>query len=157
MEKKVFRSRVSVLILLFVIATISFPMIFIICSENILNPTLYTLVGTLIFCFAIIFGMNYTITEGRLLIKILGIKYGRVEISEIISVERSYNPLSSPASSLKRLCIRFKKSGKIKWPFWLISPAHEQEFLDMLKEINPDIHIRVVNKEARWRIWDWDI
>ena len=157
MAKKTFRSRVSVLLLLFITTTVSFPMIFIIRPGNILNPTLYMLVGTLIFCYAIIFGMSYTITEGRLLIKILGIKYGRLEISEIISVERSYNPLSSPAASLKRLCIHFKKSSKIKWPYCLISPIREQEFLETLKEINPNIYIRVTNKKGKLRIWNWDI
>ena len=136
MEKKSFRSRVSVLLLLFITAIIGFPLISIIRSGNIFNPAVYTIVGVLIFCFAIFFGMSYGIKERRLFIKVLGITCGNMEISEIISIERSYNPLSSPAASLKRLCIRSKKSGKLKWPYYfLISPAHEQEFLDTLKEI----------------------
>ena len=155
MEKKVFRSRVSVLLLLFITAAIGFPMISIIRSGNILNPATYTLVGVLAFCFALFFGMSYTIKNGLLLIKTIGFTTAKAEISKIISIERSYNLLSSPAASLKRIKICFKKGYKL--PYWLISPVREQDFLEALKEINPDIYIRVINKEAGWRFWNWDI
>ena len=155
MEKKVFRSRVSILLLLFITAAVGFPMISIIRSGNILNPATYTFVGVLTFCFALFFGMSYVVKDGQLLIKTMGVTTAKAEISKIISIERSYNLLSSPAASLKRTKICFKKGYKL--PYWLISPVREQEFMDILKEINPDIYIRISNKEARWRIWDWDI
>lgn len=80
---------------------------------------------------------------------------GTVEIKDIESVERSYNPLSSPAASLKRLSIRL--GGKSKYPFMLISPVREKEFLEELKAINPDIDVSVPDKKGSWRIQDWDI
>jgi hypothetical protein len=55
------------------------------------------------------------------------------------------------AGSFKKL--KITKSG---FPY-LISPVREQEFLDTLKEINPNISIRVSNKKGWWRFWDWDI
>ena len=155
MEKKTFRSRVSVLLLLFITIICGFPLIPIIRSGNILHMGVYTIAGVLIFCFALFFGMSYVITEGRLLIKVLGFTTAKAEISKIISVERSYNLLSSPAASLKRLKVSFNKG--YKWPYCLVSPVREQNFLDTLKEINPDIYIRVNDKKGRLRIWDWDI
>ena len=80
---------------------------------------------------------------------------GSVEIKNIKSVERSYNPLSSPAASLKRLRIDLR--GKAKFPYMLISPVREQEFIEELKAVNPDIYVRVPDKKGIWRIQDWDI
>jgi hypothetical protein len=40
---------------------------------------------------------------------------------------------------------------------WLISPVKEQEFINELKAINPDIDVNVPDKKKLWRIWDWDI
>jgi hypothetical protein len=70
-------------------------------------------------------------------------------------VERSYNPLSSPAASLKRL--RIGLGGKAKFPYMLISPVKEQEFIEELKAVNPDIYVRVPDKKGIWRVHDWDI
>ncbi|MDR0384874.1 MAG: PH domain-containing protein [Prevotellaceae bacterium] len=78
----------------------------------------------------------------------------KIAVKDIVSVKRSYNPLSSPAASLKRLqiCVRNQK-----FPYLLISPVREHEFLDMLKSINSAIDIQVSEKRGKWRIWDLDI
>jgi hypothetical protein len=39
----------------------------------------------------------------------------------------------------------------------LISPAREQEFIEALKTVNPDIYVEVSDRKGVWRIWDWDI
>lgn len=83
------------------------------------------------------------------------IPMGSVNISDIISTERSYNPLSSPAASLKRLHIRFWNGAK--QPYMLISPVREKEFIEELIAVNPDIYIHIPDKKGRWRIQDWDI
>ena len=150
MEKKVFRSRISVLMMGFILACFSPILIPMIRSGNIFNPGFYILVFViLLFC-----GIRYEITEKHLILKMWFFNT-KVPLSEIISVERSYNPLASGAASLKRLCVRFKKG--YKYPYTLISPAREKEFLDALKQVNPDIYIRVPDKKGWWRIWDWDI
>jgi len=102
--------------------------------------------------------MSYELTEKQLILKICGGSYFTFPLSVIASVERSYNPLSSPAGSLKRLKIRMKKG--YKFPYALVSPVREQEFLETLKQLNPDINIRVSDKKGWhriYRIWDWDI
>ena len=83
-----------------------------------------------------------------------GIRSYTINIDDIISIKRSYNPLSSPASSLKRLKITEEKN---RLKIILISPVREQEFLSLLKEINPNIEIEVKDKQSALRFWDWDI
>jgi hypothetical protein len=101
-------------------------------------------------------GIAYVITNDTLFITMWGLSMNKgIPISEIVSVKRTYNPLSSPATSLKRLSIRVNINSK--FPYALISPVREQEFLDTLKAINPDIYISVNDRKAWWRIWDWDI
>lgn len=80
---------------------------------------------------------------------------GSVSISSITSIKRSYNPLSSPAASLKRLRLDLRRSEK--FPFVLISPVRETVFIDELKAINPNIKVEVPVKKGIWRIQDWDI
>jgi hypothetical protein len=74
-----------------------------------------------------------------------------LNIKEIRSVKRSYNPLSSPASSLKRILVNTSKLNV------LISPVREKEFLAQLATINPNIEIEVSERTEWYRFWDWDI
>ena len=151
MESKVFRSRVSVLLMVIIFVPLFLPVLPVILSGNIFNSTFYTVAGIFVFIVLLaIFGMRCKITEQTLKVGMTSFP-----LSQIVSVERSYNLLSSPAASLKRLSIRFKKGAK--YPWILISPAREQEFLETLKKYNPEIYIRVENKKGWWRIWDWDI
>jgi hypothetical protein len=109
--------------------------------------------------------LYYTLTEKELFIFYLWGKKPVVSIpiSDIASVERTYKIYNAPACSMKRLHIRLTKGHK--WnpvgPAWyfhpFISPVREQEFLEMLKAFNPEIEIRVNDKKAWYRFWDWDI
>ncbi|MCL1821575.1 MAG: PH domain-containing protein [Prolixibacteraceae bacterium] len=150
-NQKVFRSRVSVLLLGFILG------IFIPCAipliKNMIISGLCIMGGTLVFIILLFSGMRYTISEDRLSLKIWKIPCGRARILDIISIKRSYNLLSSPAASLKRLSIHFT-TGRM---FWLISPVKEKEFIEELKAINPNIEIHIPEKAGIWRVWDWDI
>jgi len=153
MEKKVFRSRISVLLVGFILAIIIPTFIPVIHYGN--NEGLYIAGGILIFLALLITGMRYVISNGRLSVKMWFIPNGSVDIMNIVSVKRTYNPLSSPAASLKRLYINF--NNRTLLPFWLISPDREQEFIEALKAINPNITVNVPERKGKWRIWDWDI
>ena len=151
--KKVFRSRISILMLGFILAIFvpcTIPMI-----KHMVIPGLWTMGGTFLFMILLFGGMRYIVSDGKLYVKIWIIPSGSVEISNIISVERSYNLLSAPAASLKRL--RLGLGGKAKFPYMLISPVREHEFIEELKAVNPDIYVRVPDKKGIWRIQDWDI
>ena len=102
MEKKVFRSRISVLLNVFVILVGLIPMI---RAGEIILPVLYVCIGLAVFFAFFCYGMRYEITEKHIVYKMWGSVSFKVPLSGIVSVERSYNPLSAPAASLKRLKI----------------------------------------------------
>ena len=149
--KKVFRSRISVLLVAFILPI--FVPLFMGINDSKMYAELFILFVVLLPMILIFTGMRYVILDGKLYVKMWFIPYGSVNIANIISVERSYNPLSSPASSLKRLHIRLKTGGF----GWLISPVREKEFIEELKAVNPDIYVRVPDKKGIWRFWDWDM
>jgi hypothetical protein len=107
-------------------------------------------------------GIRYIISGDKLYLKIWIFPGGSVNLADIISVERSYKqPISSPAASFKRLRISltgmtFGRKGA-KFPYLLISPVKEQEFIEELKVVNPDIIVHVPVKNGIWRVQDWDI
>ncbi|MEQ9009162.1 MAG: PH domain-containing protein, partial [Ekhidna sp.] len=88
----------------------------------------------LLFVSLIWFGIRYQIKDQCLLILIGPIRLYSIPIEKIESINRSYNPLSSPAASLKRMKVNFD-GGMV-----LISPKYEKQFVKNLKEINPDIY-----------------
>ena len=151
--EKVFRSRISVLLIGFILIIIIPQLIPMIRYKN--YEGLYILIGVLAFILFLFTGMRYVISDGKLYVKMWFIPNGSVNIENIVSVERTYNPLSSAAASLKRLCINF--NNRMLFPFWLISPNREQEFIEELKMINPDIQVNIPNYKGIWRFWDWDI
>jgi len=158
--KKVFRSRISVLCIGFMLG------IFILAFIPIIQRGIYQGMNSLCIVFVLsVFlfcGIRYVISGNKLYLKIWMFPSGSVNIADIISIERSYKqPLSSPAASFKRLRLDLTgvKFGftKAKFPYLLISPVREQEFIEELKTINPDIVVHVFVKKGICRVQDWDI
>jgi hypothetical protein len=148
--KKIFRSRVSVLLLGFLLAilvVVTIPLI-----KSMIITDLFVVGGTFFFVVFLLGGMRYIISDNKLYAKIWMIPCGSVKIMDIISIERSYNLFSSPAASLKRLKLGIKNRACM-----LISPIREQEFIEELKSINLNIDVNVPIKKGVWRIQDWDI
>ena len=153
-KKKVFRSRISVLLIAFMLLT--FIPIFMIALPPLIRYEDYGMLwifGVIVLPIIPIFtGMRYVISGDKLLIKMCFIPCGSIDIADIVAVERSYNVLSSPAASLKRLRIYCATGAGC-----LISPVREREFIEALKAINPDIQVNMPDKKGAWRIQDWDI
>lgn len=129
-DKQIFRSRISILLIVSVFVA------FISVSIPLLQNKAYTdmcvlacLFLLLVFLFT---GTRYIISGSTLSLKIGFICGWSVNIADILSVERSYNPVSAPAASLKRLRIDFSK--RKKYSYLLISPAREQAFIKALKK-----------------------
>ncbi len=80
--------------------------------------------------------IKYEINDNLLKIRYLGTLI-EVPILKITSIKKTYNPISSPALALKRLKITYHGSNN----FCLISPVREKEFINKLREINPNIHV----------------
>lgn len=85
------------------------------------------------FVFFLWFGLNYILEDDLLKIRIGPIITHRIQISDITRVYRSFNPISSPAASLKRLCVIWK-GGEV-----LISPQKERAFVEALRVKNTSI------------------
>jgi len=142
------------------------PLILFIKSDD-MNPTgFYIFIGiyslTIGFCFEYARACRIEITDEKLILKVWTITLWSCQLSQITSVESSYNPWSFSAcnmtSSFRNLCVRFKNVHGFS-AYSRICPANEQEFLETLKKHNPNIIIRVnkTSKKGWWRIWDWDI
>jgi hypothetical protein len=148
-----FRSRVSVLLLLFILAAVAPIFLFDDGKDDMAELiTAYSILfGSIGIVLVMLFTLRYEIGESYLIIKMGPINMSRIKLSDIQKVERTYNPLSSPASSLKRLYIKAGKKDAI------ISPVDETEFVRLLKARNPNIEVHISDKEGWWRFWDWDL
>jgi hypothetical protein len=81
-------------------------------------------------------GTDYTLTSAELLVRSGPFRW-RVPLAEIREVTPTHNPLSSPALSLDRLEIRYRKMG-----FLLISPEDKDGFLRSLVAQAPHLVLR---------------
>jgi len=71
----------------------------------------------------LLIGTHYTVDRGDLKIAAGPFRW-TVRIDQITAVEATRNPLSSPALSLDRLCIRYGERKRI-----LVSPSDQEGFL----------------------------
>jgi len=151
MKRKVFRSRISILLTAFTLTLLISALIQ--KFQEGIYTEVYMFSGVILFVVLLFAGMRYVISGDKLFVKIFWfIPSGSAKITDIAEVKRSYNPLSSPAGSMKRLQITFV-SGRV----WLISPAREKEFIEELKAVNPRTSTNVHDKKGIWRILNWDI
>jgi hypothetical protein len=81
-----------------------------------------------------IFSTYYVVENSTLVIKSLVFRW-KINIDDIIQIEPTYNPLSSPALSLDRLKISYMKNGRIAKV--MISPKDKEGFLNTLRK-NPN-------------------
>jgi hypothetical protein len=155
--QKVFKSRVSILLSIVIWPSLLVPLI-IIGKMLILDHNKEALPPFIILSFSIVLvafiwnGIRYVIDDNKFIIKMFWIKKSVVEINDIIKIESSYCLLSAPALSLRRLKCKLKKGSK--YPFLLISPEDEEEFINLLFKINPAIETELKPKGGN--IWDWD-
>ena len=158
--KTVFRSRISVLLTIIFWPVFLFGYYMILRSLFAYHDAKLSVIAILyglliIFIVTLWFGTRYIIIGDKLIIKCGLIKIAGIKIHDIAAIRRSYNPLGSPALSLKRISIRVKSGSN--FPILLISPKNEKQFLDLLAGQNPDIQLNVPNKKKAYRFWDWDI
>ena len=127
--KKVYRSRISVLLVGFILGVLIpavIPMV-----KHSITPGLVTIGGVFVFIMFLLSGIRYIICDNKIYIKVWIFSCGSIEISDLIG-------------------------GSI-FSYTLISPVREQEFIKELKSLNPNIMINVPDKRGIWRIQDWDI
>ena len=105
-QPKIFRSRISVLLILFILAIFIFTSLSIFQERDSRGAYIF---GAIFLIMMFLFtGVRYIISGDKLFIKMWFIPMGSIKILEISSINRSYNPLSAPAVSLKRLGLPFQ-------------------------------------------------
>lgn len=82
---------------------------------------------------------NYTIEGDILVIRCGFFSKQKIAISDITSIQKTNNPLSAPALSLRRLEIKYGRN----YDYALISPVRREEFVEKLCEINPEIRVGI--------------
>ena len=138
---KTYKSKVSIGLFLFV----NVPLVVTLLLPFILSDEKDARITVLLIILPILLFINYTLLSNRYNIRQnkLEIKGGvlyrlSIDISQIKKIEKSNSLSSSPASSLERLEILYNK-----WDSVLISPENKEDFIADLKQINPDIIIKL--------------
>ncbi|MCP4632187.1 MAG: PH domain-containing protein [candidate division Zixibacteria bacterium] len=112
-------------------------------TEGISHPATWILLLSSIFYIAIIltfaYPVSYEISPPDLLIR-SGLTKSRITLSSIEVVQPTRNPASSPALSLDRLKIDYKKQGKLA--FTLISPEDKNAFMNELVQKTEGLQLR---------------
>jgi hypothetical protein len=142
---KIFKSRIGLFIWGFVWLIVA-SVFFFMFRAVYFNPTpvgivilVVLLIPTSTFLIYIMTGIQYLIDDNNLIIKVGRFTEREIPIKNIQSLERTYNPLSSPANSLKRIKIRYRY-GQI-----MISPGNEKSFIRFLMLKNSQIKLIKLN------------
>lgn len=86
-----------------------------------------------------LFDIKYILYSEHMLVSMSIYGKARVRYEDIVSVKKTFNPLSSAALSLKRTQIDYVENGCHQ--MILISPKRRNDFLQILKEKAP--HVKV--------------
>lgn len=145
---KVYRTRYSLLIMaLLAISMIAATIAVIEAMQNGKASEVFIGLGTLVLTGVIIVGAmmtNYFIDDENkqlVIVNFFGLMKSRVDIMKMTRVSKTHSIMSAPASSLKRICIEYT-GGRFKDEV-IISPYMQEDFLQELKKINPEICINM--------------
>lgn len=89
------------------------------------------------FVLVVIFGIRYRIDSQKLYIQNSIFGTTKINIDEISRIEKTWNPLSSPAPSIFGRVQIYYTNGSI-----IISPKNYEEFKNELLKINPNITVK---------------
>lgn len=134
--KKVFMSKIGlelVIPLVLVFGTV----LFLTLSEEPSRIGILILLPTILFVVHMFMTTNYTIESDELTIKCGFLFNKTIDIKTIRKITETNNPLSSPATSLDRLEIKYGKYDTI-----LISPKKKKEFIENITTLNPNVEIK---------------
>ena len=131
-----FRSRISILFVLLIVGVTGFG-----TYQAVLEAKYFAIpimVVVLFAFFGTIFGIHYTIEEDKLTVSDLFFIKETYELKKLKSITRTYNPVSSPAASLKRIKLDFGCGHPL-----IISPANQDVFIEEVLRINPNVQVEV--------------
>lgn len=95
-------------------------------------------VVVIVFISHMLYTTYYTVEGSVLHIKSGFLYKADIDISSIKKITETNNPLSSPAASMDRLEIQYKKYDRV-----MISPKEKEAFIQHLLQINPQIEVKL--------------
>ncbi len=136
---KKFRTEVSWKIVAPVLVIFSVTMYLIYQSGGNAEEVIALLGGVLAATMYLVYGISYDMSDGHTLKVRAGLFYKiNVPIEHIHTIEKTNSILSAPASSLKRIEIKYNKYDSV-----VISPKNREEFIQELLKINPNITVKL--------------
>jgi membrane protein YdbS with pleckstrin-like domain len=142
---EVFRSRVDLWLVVLIVAITIVPLVILMTVQPSradlgTRPAMIIAVASMALVL-LFFGWTYRTTSYTLTDDALFVRCGplnwHVAYRDIASVERTFNPMSSAALSLRRLEIRYGKRG-----FVLISPPDREAFIEALRRRVPNLEVK---------------
>lgn len=127
MKRTVYYSRISIFLVVLILSIFAGTG-FLLVTEHAWGAVI-TLACVLVLVLALLFSIRYVIEDTTLKIYVLCF-HSDVDIRTITSMEPSYNPISSPAASLKRLKVCYG-DGQVVF----ISPRKQDLFIEEIREI----------------------
>jgi hypothetical protein len=131
MATLLFKSKISLGILSFIVAIMGSILAVTILNKN--WAALLILLPTIAFIVHLYLTTYYIIKDDILIVK-SGLLKKEIPVKSIRKVIPTKNPLSAPALSFDRLEIFYNRFDSV-----LISPEEKQQFIKVLKNINPAI------------------
>lgn len=135
--KFIFKSKKDNWVALIIWVIILLPVIFLFKDETLSFFTLIVLSLSSLLCLWIWYGTYYTIEDKSLRYQ-TGPFYGSIDIMSIKNIYKTRSITSSAALSMDRICIQFEKYNEV-----FISPVNKEEFVRVLKKINPNIVVEI--------------
>lgn len=130
-----FRSRVSVLLVAFILLALAFPVYLSIREFDVTR--ILILLGVFGFILLSLFGIHYTLEENLLYVSTLPFIKGKpYDLTKLESITPTRTLLSSPAASLNRIKLDFGVGMPL-----VISPAAQDLFIEEILRINPKVKV----------------
>lgn len=132
----IFRSRVSILLVLIIVAALSPGIITSLKDGEIVAALAVAAVGIIIL--PILFCIRYRIEDDKLYVGEVFRKGEAFDLKKLVSITPTRSMLSAPAASLRRIKLDFG-CGKAL----VISPAEQDLFIDEVLRINPNVKVNI--------------
>lgn len=133
----VFRSRVSVGLVIFLVAIFGFAFFTTLSAGAV--PALVTLVPVVMLIVVLFASLRYIIDGNILYVRSIPFTRGTAyDLTKLKSISPSRTLLSSPALSLRRIKLDFGVGMPL-----IISPAAQDLFIDEIRRINPNVEVNL--------------
>jgi hypothetical protein len=132
--RSIYKSKLGLELIIPLILIVGY-VLFELISNRIWMGTLVMVLTILLILYTIL-SIKYKIENDNLNITCTVFMNVNIDIKSIRKVSETYNPLSSPATSIDRLEIFYNKFDSI-----LISPKKKKEFIEDILKINPNIEV----------------